>query len=61
MDRNLEQYKFNALEKFRKWSTYRDELPQEKLRPNHPDYDRYKCRINFISGMNLTISLLLQH
>lgn len=47
------------LQDFQRWSTYRDDLPEEILVPGDPDYDRYKCRTNFFSFVRANIEELL--
>ena len=63
MERPLtpEQYSLahELLQDFQRWSTYRDDIPENILAPGDPDYDRYKCRTNFFSYVRSHIEELL--
>jgi len=54
------KYRDNALEKLRKYrDTYLDDLPEKRLFPEDPNYNFYKCRINFISALSLQLTSLI--
>ncbi len=55
------KYRGDALEKLRKYrDKYLDDLPEKRLLPEDPNYNFYKCRINFISALSLRLVLLIR-